>query len=105
MAASNARVQVESTRFRGPLILWEGGIHYAKIKTAEWFDWLCHDKGYGRRLRERSWDTAPMPVGFGTLGEHPNVTAAMERRGWAETRIRKVHGENWLRVLGEVWGS
>ena len=74
-------------------------------KTAEWFDWLCHDKGYGRRLLERSWDTAPMPVGFGTLGEYPNVTAAMERRGWAETRIRKVHGENWLRVLGEVWGS
>ena len=29
----------------------------------------------------------------------------MERRGWAETRIRKVLGEHWLRVLGEVWGS
>ena len=46
-----------------------------------------------------------MPVGFGTLGKYPNVTAAMERRGWAETRIRKVHGENWLRVLGEVSGN
>jgi membrane dipeptidase len=28
----------------------------------------------------------------------------MQRAGWPESRIRKVMGENWLRVLGEVWG-
>ena len=33
------------------------------------------------------------------------VTAAMVRRGWSETRTRKVLGENWLRFLGEVWGE
>jgi membrane dipeptidase len=27
----------------------------------------------------------------------------MEQAGWPEARIRKVMGENWLRVLGEVW--
>jgi membrane dipeptidase len=80
------------------------GTDFTQDQTAEWFDWLCHDKGYGRRLLERTWDTAPMPIGFGTLGKYPNVTAAMERRGWSEARIRKVLGENWLRVLGEVWG-
>jgi membrane dipeptidase len=45
------------------------------------------------------------PEGMRTIGETPNLTATMLRRGWNETRIRKVIGENWLRVLKEVWGS
>ncbi|TMJ78153.1 MAG: hypothetical protein E6G91_00755, partial [Alphaproteobacteria bacterium] len=31
-------------------------------------------------------------------------TAAMERRGWSEGRIRKVMGGNWLQLLRDVWG-
>jgi membrane dipeptidase len=37
------------------------------------------------------------------LGDFPNLTAAMERAGWAETKIRKIMGENWLRVLDDAW--
>ncbi|UGA40579.1 membrane dipeptidase [Chromobacterium haemolyticum] len=33
------------------------------------------------------------------------MTAAMQRAGWSESKIRKVLGENWLRVFGEVWGA
>ena len=29
----------------------------------------------------------------------------MEQAGWSETRIRKVMGENWVRVFGEVWNT
>jgi membrane dipeptidase len=29
----------------------------------------------------------------------------MERARWPERKIRKIMGENWLRVLGEVWGG
>ncbi|MCZ6872640.1 MAG: membrane dipeptidase [bacterium] len=29
----------------------------------------------------------------------------MVKRGWSETRVRKVLGGNWLRVLREVWGA
>jgi membrane dipeptidase len=29
----------------------------------------------------------------------------MQKRGWPEGRIRKVMGENWLRMLKEVWGA
>jgi membrane dipeptidase len=29
----------------------------------------------------------------------------MERAGWPETKIRKIMGENWLRVLADVWGE
>jgi membrane dipeptidase len=28
----------------------------------------------------------------------------MQRAGWPEPKIRKVMGENWLRVLAQVWG-
>jgi membrane dipeptidase len=29
----------------------------------------------------------------------------MERAGWSETRIRKIMGENWVRVFRDVWGA
>jgi membrane dipeptidase len=29
----------------------------------------------------------------------------MERAGWPETKIRRIMGENWLRVLAGVWGG
>ena len=35
----------------------------------------------------------------------PNLTSAMMEAGWTETRIRKILGGNWVRVLGEVWGA
>jgi membrane dipeptidase len=31
------------------------------------------------------------------------LTAAMEHAGWREAKIRKLMGENWLRLLAEVW--
>jgi membrane dipeptidase len=27
----------------------------------------------------------------------------MERAGWSDTRIKKIMGENWVRVFGQVW--
>jgi membrane dipeptidase len=38
------------------------------------------------------------------MGTH-HLTAAMLRRSWSERRIRKVLGENWLRMLRDVWGA
>jgi len=39
------------------------------------------------------------------IKDYPNLTAAMEKRGWKEARIRKLMGENWVRLLKQVWGS
>lgn len=65
------------------------------------FDWLTHDKGRHRRLTD--FGKIVNPAGMQVIGDFPNLTAAMERAGWKEGRIRKVLGENWLRVFGEVW--
>lgn len=79
------------------------GTDFTQGQNAEWFQWLCLDKGHGRRIFERDWDVAPFPRDLGSLAEYPNVTAAMVRRGWKQSRIQKVLGENWLRLLNEVW--
>ena len=45
------------------------------------------------------------PLGLREMKDYPNLTAAMAARGWNESRIRKVMGENWVRLLVEVWGE
>ena len=41
--------------------------------------------------------------GFEKISELPNVTAGLIRRGWPTSDVRKVLGENWLRVYEKVW--
>jgi membrane dipeptidase len=43
--------------------------------------------------------------GFESIAELPNVTRGLIRRGWSTAEIRKVLGENWLRVYEKVWGA
>ena len=69
----------------------------------DFFDWITRDKGTARKLTE--FGEILNPEGIRTIGEFPNLTAAMERHGWKESRIRRVMGENWVRVLKDVWGA
>jgi membrane dipeptidase len=69
-------------------------------------DYLNRDKGdlhRGRKLVD--FGAIVMPEGIGRLEDFPNLTAAMERRRWTETRIRRVLGENWLRFLDHAWAA
>ena len=69
----------------------------------EFFDWITRDKGRARKLTE--FGEILNPEGIRTIGEFPNLTATMQRRGWSEARIRRVMGENWIALLREVWGA
>ncbi len=62
-----------------------------------------HDKGYARPLT--TFIPKRRPEGFTDYGSYPNVTAAMEARGWPRSRIERIMGENWVRFLGQVWGE
>jgi membrane dipeptidase len=64
--------------------------------------YTSHDKGYSRKLVD--YGPIVLPEGIRRIEDFPNLTMAMERRAWPEMRIRKVMGENWLRLLKEVWG-
>jgi membrane dipeptidase len=49
------------------------------------------------------WDgVASMPVGMEEVSKLPALTAGLQARGHSESTIRKVLGENLLRVLGEA---
>ncbi len=79
------------------------GTDFTQGFSQPFYEWITHDKGYARKLTD--FGDVINPEGIRTIGEFPNLTAAMERHGWPESRIRKVMGENWVRVLKEVWGA
>jgi len=82
------------------------GTDFTQDQDEAFFDYLSLDKGYARRLvPKKPGGVVIMPEGLRTIGDFPNLTAMMEKRGWPETRIRKVMGENWLRFLESVWGG
>jgi membrane dipeptidase len=80
------------------------GTDFTRGQDDAFFEYLCHDKGYGWRVTGPLGDVVN-PAGMRTIGDFPNLTAAMEHAGWPEAKIRKVMGENWLRLLAEVWGE
>ena len=77
------------------------GTDFTQGYDLPFFEWITMDKGYARKLTEFG-DIISLE-GIARIGETPNLTAAMERAGWKEDRIKKVMGENWLQVLKEVW--
>ena len=46
-----------------------------------------------------------MVKGSETVSEIQNTTRGLLERGWTEAEIRKVLGENWLRVYEKIWGA
>ena len=79
------------------------GTDFTQGYGQEFFDWITNDKGDARSLIKFS--PMPNPKGVETIGQLPNLTAAMERAGWSQARIAKVMGENWLRFLADAWGE
>jgi len=79
------------------------GTDFTQGYDREFFDWITHDKGYARKLTE--FGDIVNPAGMREIKDYPNLSAAMQKRGWKEGRIRKVMGENWVRLLKEVWGA
>jgi len=51
------------------------------------------------------FDGAKMPSGLANAAGLPNLVAAMRARGFGEPLIDKVCFTNWLRVLGQTWGT
>lgn len=77
------------------------GTDFTQGHGADFFEWITRDKGHARKLTE--FGAIANPRGLRTIGEFPNLTAAMNRAGWSGARVRKVMGANWLRLLAEVW--
>ncbi len=79
------------------------GTDFTQGRGPEDMNIFLNDKGYARRLLEIG--DVIMPEGIRRIEDFPNLTAALEARGWPQTRIEKVIGQNWLRLFKEVWES
>ena len=79
------------------------GTDFTQGYGQDFFDWITNDKGDARSLIKFS--PMPNPKGVETIGQLPNLTAAMERAGWSQARIARIMGENWLRFLADAWGE
>ncbi|OMH39314.1 dipeptidase [Motiliproteus sp. MSK22-1] len=79
------------------------GTDFTQGHDQQFFEWLTHDKGYARRLTR--FGKIVNPEGIRTVGEFPNLTEALLRRGFSESDTRKIMGDNWVRVLAEAWGE
>ncbi|GAA5235499.1 peptidase M19 [Verticiella sediminum] len=64
-------------------------------------EWVMHDKGNGRRLT--TFGELVFPKGIERIEDFPNLMPAMQRKGWTHGRIERVLGQNWLRLLNDVW--
>ncbi|WP_191601540.1 dipeptidase [Marinomonas algicola] len=79
------------------------GTDFTQGHSHEFFEYLTHDKGYARRLTR--FGEIVNPLGIRTVGEFPNITEALLRKGFTERQVRKIMGENWVDLLKDVWGS
>ena len=67
---------------------------------------------YRRMIADGHWRTEQYPpppykypAGIETPRTLPRLTARLVERGFSDTDIRKVLGQNWLRVFREIWGA
>ncbi|GED21367.1 dipeptidase [Halomonas halmophila] len=79
------------------------GTDFTQGQDHNFFEWLTHDKGYARRLTR--FGEIINPKGIRTIGEFGNLPEALLRGGFSESQVRKIMGENWMRVLKDVWGE
>ncbi|AIC23359.1 MULTISPECIES: dipeptidase [Pseudomonas] len=79
------------------------GTDFTQGHGQDFFEYLTHDKGYARRLT--NFGKIINPLGIRTVGEFPNLTETLLKRGHSERVVRKIMGENWVNVLKDVWGE
>jgi membrane dipeptidase len=77
------------------------GTDFTQGHDEAFFEWITRDKGYARELTR--FGEIKNPKDIERIEDTPNLTAALERRGWPAARIEKVMGANWVAYLGRVW--
>ena len=72
-------------------------------RPGPFLEWCNLDKGRARKLTEFGSKPVKKPKGIRRIRAFPNLTKALLDAGYAQERILKIYGGNWMRVLGEVW--
>jgi membrane dipeptidase len=67
------------------------GTDFTQDQDDAFFEYICHDKGYGWRVTGPLGDVVT-PAGLRTIGDFPNLTAAMETGGLARDQDPQDYG-------------
>jgi len=78
------------------------GTDFTEGQPDEWFDYILTGKSKKGPDMELELPIVN-PEGIRSAAEFPNLTAALVDHGYAESDVKKIMGENWLRLYGEVW--
>jgi membrane dipeptidase len=78
------------------------GTDFTEAQPKEFFDWLLTGKSKRGPCMELVHPISN-PKGIQSAKEFPNITQALMKRRYAEGEIKKIMGENWLRLYREVW--
>ena len=89
------------------------GPDFTTRQSIEWGNWLFTGRNIDAKVerpKEFRIDdnrTAPCynPEGFETAADLPNLTKALLDRGYSESDVKKIIGENFVRLFKEVWAD
>ena len=79
------------------------GTDLTHLHSPEWFRWIMTGRNIDKDPRVPVPWPAIYPEGIRTAAEFPNLTRALLERGYSETDVKKIMGENYMRLLREVW--
>jgi membrane dipeptidase len=91
--AATRRVEIEKAFGPAPKVSWE--------KIIEHIDHAVKIAGVDHVGLGSDFDGAPMPAGMDDVSQLPKISEALLQRGYRESDLRKILGQNILRVLEE----
>lgn len=80
------------------------GTDFTEKQPEEFFIWLHTGKSWERPFSELEYPVI-YPEGIRSADEFPNITRGLVERGYTESEVKKIIGENWLRLYSQVWNS
>lgn len=78
------------------------GTDFTEKQPEGFFTWLHTGKSWEKPFSELEYPVI-YPEGIRSADECPNITRGLVERGYTESEVKKIIGENWLRLYSQVW--
>jgi membrane dipeptidase len=78
------------------------GLDFTENQSEDWFHWLMSGKRKGSMVTPLRLPLK-LPAGITRADQMPNLTEGLLKRGYSTESIRKILGENVLRLFETVW--
>lgn len=79
------------------------GCDFIEGQSREWFRWLFTGRNTDKVPDYQIDWPVIYPKGLQGAADFPNLTRALLQRGYSETDVKKIMGENFLRLFREAW--